>query len=52
VDLSSTIHLLGETLGKVLRDQESIALFDAEERIRALAKARRAGEAGAGRPLR
>jgi phosphoenolpyruvate carboxylase len=51
VDLSSTIHLLGETLGEVLRAQESVALFETEERIRALAKARRAGEATAAERL-
>ncbi|HSE03549.1 MAG TPA: phosphoenolpyruvate carboxylase [Methylomirabilota bacterium] len=38
------MHLLGETLGEVLRTQESGELFETEERIRALAKARRAGE--------
>ena len=44
MDLSATIHLLGEALGAVLRAQESVALFETEEQIRALAKARRAGE--------
>ncbi len=44
LDLSATIHLLGDALGEVLRTQESVALFETEERIRALAKARRAGE--------
>jgi phosphoenolpyruvate carboxylase len=44
VDLSATIHLLGETLGEVLRAEESEAIFDTEERIRALAKGRRAGD--------
>jgi len=47
VNLSTTIHLLGETLGEVLRTQESVALFETEERIRALAKARRAGDQAA-----
>jgi len=47
VDLSATIHLLGETLGEVLRAQETSALFGTEERIRALAKSRRAGDAAA-----
>jgi phosphoenolpyruvate carboxylase len=47
VDLSVTIHLLGDLLGEVLREQESNALFDAEERIRELSKAWRAGDAGA-----
>jgi phosphoenolpyruvate carboxylase len=42
LDLPATIHLLGETLGEVLRTQESVALFDTEERIRVLAKSRRA----------
>ena len=44
MDLSATIHLLGEALGEVLRAQESVALFETEEHIRGLAKARRAGE--------
>jgi len=44
MDLSATIHLLGELLGQVLSEQESPALFETEERIRALAKARRAAE--------
>jgi len=35
----------------VLRAQESVALFETEERIRALAKARRLGEATAGEQL-
>lgn len=46
MDLSSTIHLLGSLLGEVIGEQESPAIFDAEERIRALAKARRSGAAG------
>jgi phosphoenolpyruvate carboxylase len=44
LDLSSTIRLLGDTLGRVLREQESPALFATEEEIRGLAKARRAGD--------
>ena len=51
MDLSATIHLLGETLGEVLRAQESVALFETEERIRSLAKARRAGEPGTAEAL-
>ena len=47
MDLSATIHLLGETLGAVLREQESLAVFETEERVRALAKAARGGEDGA-----
>jgi phosphoenolpyruvate carboxylase len=51
VDLSATIHLLGDLLGQVLSEQEGPALFDVEERIRALAKGRRAGDASAGAHL-
>jgi phosphoenolpyruvate carboxylase len=51
VDLSTTIHLLGETLGDVLRTQESVALFETEERVRALAKARRLDDKAAGEQL-
>ena len=51
MDLSGAVHLLGHLLGEVLRAQESAALFDVEERIRALAKARRAGDAGAAMAL-
>jgi len=52
MDLSATIHLLGDLLGEVLREQETPALFDLEERIRALAKARRTGDAAAAADLR
>src|SRR5919108_5792345 len=51
VDLSATIHLLGEALGGVLRDQESVVLFETEERIRALAKARRLDDKAAAEQL-
>ncbi len=44
MDLSSTIHYLGERLGHVISELESPALFETEETIRALAKARRAGD--------
>ncbi len=47
MDLPTTINLLGNLLGEVLSAQESPALLTIEERIRALAKARRAGEAQA-----
>ncbi len=47
MELSEIIRLLGDTLGDVISDQESKTLFQTEERIRKLAKARRAGEAGA-----
>lgn len=39
--LSADIHLLGDVLGRVIRRQAGINLFDLEERIRALAKTRR-----------
>ncbi len=51
MDLSSTIHLFGELLGAAISELESPALFEAEEHIRALAKARRAGEAAAANQL-
>jgi phosphoenolpyruvate carboxylase len=51
MDISETIHLLGELLGQVLSTLESSALFDAEERIRALAKARRGGDQAAAEQL-
>ncbi len=44
MDLSATIHLLADLLGEVIGQQESPALFEIEERIRALAKARRAAD--------
>ena len=39
--LSADIHLLGDILGRVIRRQAGIAIFELEERIRALTKARR-----------
>src|SRR5258708_12784470 len=51
MDLPGTIHLLGDLLGQVLTEQESPALFETEERIRAQAKSRRAGEPGAAEAL-
>lgn len=39
--LSQDIHLLGDVLGRVIRQQAGIEVFDRVERIRALAKARR-----------
>jgi phosphoenolpyruvate carboxylase len=51
MDLSASIHLLGTLLGEVLTEQESPALFEVEERIRARAKDRRAGVAGAAEGL-
>lgn len=43
--LSRDIHLLGDLLGEVLREQEGQHAFDLEERIRALAKEWRVTEA-------
>jgi len=51
MELSNTIHLLGNLLGRVISEQESPAIFDIEERIRAASKARRAGDAGAAEKL-
>ncbi|MBI5304197.1 MAG: phosphoenolpyruvate carboxylase [Chloroflexi bacterium] len=51
MDLSSLIRFLGETLGAVITEQESPAIFETEERIRALAKARRADDAVAATQL-
>ena len=51
MELSTTIHDLGELLGQAISEQESPALFETEERIRALAKARRAGDASAAAQL-
>ena len=39
--LSQDIHLLGDALGRVIRRQAGIELFEQEERIRALTKVRR-----------
>jgi len=50
-DLSSLIHLVGDALGKVITERESLSAFDLEERIRSGAKARRQGEPFAGERL-
>ncbi|MEP7136346.1 MAG: phosphoenolpyruvate carboxylase [Chloroflexota bacterium] len=44
MELSQNIHLLGDLLGKVISELESPQIFETEERIRALAKARRGGD--------
>ena len=49
--LSDQIHLLGDTLGETIVEQEGRALFDLVEEIRALAKAFRAGDVAAGERL-
>lgn len=43
--LRDDVHLLGDLLGETLRAQEGIALFEMVERVRALAKSGRAGNA-------
>src|SRR5205823_7639376 len=45
--LRDDVHLLGELLGETLRIHEGDALFNRVERVRAIAKAAHAGEAGA-----
>ncbi|HVN53792.1 MAG TPA: phosphoenolpyruvate carboxylase [Anaerolineaceae bacterium] len=44
MEITDTIHLLGDLLGEVLLAQESWTLFEIEERIRAAAKARRSSD--------
>lgn len=45
MQISEIVHLLGDILGQVLIEQESQALYETEERIRALAKERRSEDA-------
>jgi phosphoenolpyruvate carboxylase len=42
MDISETIHMLGDILGRVLTEQESPRIYEIEERIRHYSKARRA----------
>jgi len=49
MDISASIHLLGDLLGRVLSEQESPAIFAVEERIRLAAKTRRTGDEAATR---
>ncbi|MFQ5409887.1 MAG: phosphoenolpyruvate carboxylase, partial [Anaerolineales bacterium] len=51
MELSGMIRLLGDMLGEVLVEQESESLFQTEERIRLLAKARRGDEVAAAEAL-
>ena len=52
MDISQCIHLLGDQLGKVISELESPVIFEIEERIRAEAKARRAGDSAAAERMR
>ena len=40
-ELSETIHILGEVLGRVIKDQEGISAFNKIEKIRLLSKSSR-----------
>ncbi|MCG2787346.1 MAG: phosphoenolpyruvate carboxylase [Anaerolineae bacterium] len=51
MDISQTIHLLGDLLGNIISELESPAIFESEEEIRAQAKARRSGDPQAGPKL-
>jgi phosphoenolpyruvate carboxylase len=51
MDISQTIHLLGDLLGQVISELESPLIFEVEERIRALAKARRGGDLSSAQSL-
>lgn len=51
MELSQNIHLLGDLLGKVISELESPAIFEMEEHIRLLAKARRSGDVSAAQKL-
>ena len=46
MDVSGTIHFLGELLGQVITEQESPAIYDLEERVRQNAKGRRSAPPG------
>ncbi len=52
MELSTSIHLLGDILGNVIGELESPELFATEERIRAAAKDRRGGNAEAANQLK
>jgi phosphoenolpyruvate carboxylase len=47
MDISQTIHMLGDLLGQVISEIESPGIFEIEERIRTNAKARRSEETAA-----
>ena len=44
VELSSTIHLLGEILGSVIKKQENERIFNKIEKIRSLSKVSRGND--------
>jgi phosphoenolpyruvate carboxylase len=51
MNLSDTIHLLGNLLGEVLRERETGKIYEAEERIRLAALDHRRGDRAAGQRL-
>ncbi len=51
MELSQKIHLLGDLLGEVISELEAPSIFEIEERIRLLAKARRGGDGSAAKEL-
>jgi len=51
MDISQTIHMLGDLLGEVISDLESPEIFQTVEKIRAEAKARRTGDRDAAKRL-
>ncbi len=51
MNLSATIKLLGNLIGETIKEQESPELFELAERIRVLAKQRRAGDAASAAQL-
>ena len=51
MDISQTIHMLGDLLGQVISELESPAIFEIEECIRTNAKARRGGDTAAAQRL-
>lgn len=49
--LSADIHLLGDLLGQIIREQHGADAFELVERVRLRAKTRRSGDASAGEAL-
>ena len=45
IELSKTIHLLGEILGLVIKEQEGISFFNLVEKVRKLSKANKSNKA-------